>query len=256
MESWKLTLESEKASLIDAMTDVAVDVRALVTIATGKSADIEKVVLQHPAIASSIGNPARNVREDITYYSRWSHRAAEEGLARRQDLYFDLMKFGGIRGLHHWLVAAKKYSTELRRVMATRYTGDMYLEVRIINTCASLESFDGTRRRNRRKDDLEFADRIAACVQFAPPLLRTLLVEDVEAWVARVVEIRNQVAHHGHAFRETGTAGEHLLAEQLYWLFVMCMLRASGAPDVVFESIGRHGQVRWLTEMAREHLET
>ncbi|MBA2444198.1 MAG: hypothetical protein H0V49_02575 [Nocardioidaceae bacterium] len=251
-ESWKLTVESKTMSDVDALTNVAVDVRALVTIAAGKSAEIEKVVLQHPAVASTIGSPPRSIREDISYYSRWSHRAAEEPPARRQDLYFDLMTFGGIRGLGRWLTVARKYPTELRRVMATRYTGDMYVEDRIMNTCAALESFDGTRRRNRRREDVEFADRITACVKFAPPQLSALLVEDMTTWVAAVVRVRNQVAHHGHVFRETGTAGEHLLAEQLYWLFVMCMLRVSGAPDAVFDSIGCHGQIRWLTEQARE----
>ncbi|MGF9755170.1 hypothetical protein AAII07_08195 [Microvirga sp. 0TCS3.31] len=42
------------------------------------------------------------------------------------------------------------------------------------------------------------------------------------------------------------------MAEQLYWLFAMNLLRAAGADDAAFESIGKHRDLQWLISQARE----
>lgn len=46
-------------------------------------------------------------------------------------MYFTLDELGGIDAVRRWLVAAQDYRTELARVMATRYSGSMFLEDRI-----------------------------------------------------------------------------------------------------------------------------
>ena len=61
-------------------------------------------------------------------------------------------------------------------------------------------------------------------------------------------------AHHRDRFRLDGSIGGHLIPEQLYWLFALCMLRVAHAPDDVFESIAKHQQWDWLRSKARESL--
>ena len=46
------------------------------------------------------------------------------------------------------------------------------------------------------------------------------------------------------------TVGDHLLAEQLFWLFALCMLRLAGAPEVVYDGISKLSQILWFTERA------
>jgi hypothetical protein len=51
-------------------------------------------------------------------------------------------------------------------------------------------------------------------------------------------------------FRTDGSVGDHLLAEQLFWLFVICLLRLTDARDAAYERISKHSQIGWLTDRA------
>ncbi len=258
-QTWRLVIRIEPMGELERFTDIATDMRALVTIASGKTADIEGAVLQHPELHRYRldGTPIPAFRDDITYRSRWAHRGNDRTTISRHELYFSLEQFGGPDGIQRWLQCAQTYRTELRRVMATRYTETMYLEDRIMNTCAALERFDKTRRPNapkvlhgKRAEDPWFVDRIAECVSFAGPEFQRLIVEDPESWAESVRDARNQLAHHDDPFRATGHVGEYLLAEQMYWLFVLCLLRECSAPDSTYEGIERHRQISWLRSQA------
>jgi hypothetical protein len=255
--SWRLTVRTDKPSTLDKLTDVAIDLRALVTIGTGKTADIEKTVLQHPDLVrrTLAGSEVPGFRDDITYYSRWSHRSADLTSVERHGMYFNLEDLGGPSVIGAWLATASKYSTELRRVMATRYTDAMYLEDRIANVCAALESFDVVRRRVP-KDKAEFKERIRASVEHAGEQFLSIVAAPLDDWLTAVVRARNHLAHHGSDFRLNGSVGEHLLAEQLFWLFAMNLLRESGTADSAFARIIKHRDLRWLIEQAEERRST
>lgn len=262
-QSWRLVIKIEPMGELERFTDIATDIRALVTIGVGKTADITRAVLQHPKLHHHKldGTPAPAFRDDITYLNRWAHRGNDGTMVRRHELYFTLDQFGGPESIHRWLRTATTYRTELRRVMATRYTDAMYLEDRIMNTCAALERFDKVRRptapkvqHDERLVDPWFVDRIVECAAYAGPVFDNLIVEDAQAWAERVSRVRNQLAHHDDPFRTTGQAGEHVLAEQAYWLFAMTMLRACEAPESTFEAILKHPQINWLRSQAKERL--
>lgn len=260
-QDWRLVVEIKPMGELDRYTDIATDMRALVTIAAGKTADITAAILQHPELHKfrMDGTPVPAFRDDITYWSRWAHRGNDSTVVRSRDLYFNLEQFGGADGIQRWLGAAQAYRTELRRVMATRYTDAMYLEDRIMNTCAALERFDKVRRPGLTKSgpkgkqvELSFVDRIDACIAYAGREFEDMIAEAPHEWATRVRAARNQLAHHDDPFRTTGQVGEHVLAEQVFWLFAMCMLRACDAPDAAFESITSHSQIRWLRSQATE----
>ncbi len=118
-----------------------------------------------------------------------------------------------------------------------------------MNVSAALESFDTVRCHGPKSTKYEA--RIARCVELAGRVFQDLIDSEIHDWVLSVVEARHDLAHHREGFRTVGSVGDHLLAEQLYWLFSMCMLRVAGAPEGAFEAIGRHAQVRWLREQAR-----
>lgn len=263
-QTWRLVISIEPMGELERFTDIATDIRALVTIAAGKTADIEKAVLQHPKLHKHKldGTPVPTFRDDITYLSRWAHRGNDATAVRRHEVYFSLEQFGGSDGIQRWLQTAQTYRTELRRVMATRYTDTMYLEDRIMNTCAALERFDKERRgasapkvrHGNKLVDPWFIDRVEECIDYAGDEFKQLIAEAPETWAESVRKARNQLAHHDDPFRTTGQVGEYVLAEQTYWLFVLCMLRACRAPSSAFESIGDHPEVRWLRSEAEERL--
>jgi len=163
-------------------------------------------------------------------------------------MYFTFDDIGGIESVGRWLAVAADYRTELSRVMATRYREGMVLEDRIMNASAALDSFDKHRRANGKW--VKYAKRVRHCVDLAGQPFLDLIVIDPDQWVERVVTTRDDLAHHREQFRTDGSVGDHLLAEQLFWLFVICLLRLTDAQDAAYERISKHPQIRWLTDRA------
>lgn len=247
-QSWSVRLQQAAPEPLDTFLDIASDFQDLVSVAVGKTAQYENVVLQHPNVPllSVGGTPIKNVRHDITYYIRWSNRCAPCEPVKSHDMYFTFDDLGGIDGVGRWLAVAADYRTELGRVIATRYREDMVLEDRIMNIAAALDSFDMHRRGTGKW--VGYAKRIEHCMSLAGQPFLDLIVIDRGQWVERVVQTRDDLAHHRERFRTEGSVGDYLLAEQLFWLFVLCMLRLADAPDSTFERIGKHPQICWLTK--------
>jgi hypothetical protein len=248
-QSWAVRLHTADHEPLGAFIDTASDFQDLISIAVGKTAQHEKVVLHHPDVplVSLTGEPIGNLRHDITYYIRWSNRSAPCEPVKRHDMYFTFDDLGGIEGVGRWLAVAADYRTELGRVMATRYREGAYVEDRIMNVSAALDSFD---KHRRRVDDAHYVDRIKQCVELAGQPFLDLIAQDPDDWAKHVKETRHDLAHHRERFRTEGTVGDYLLAEQLFWLFVLCVLRVAEAPDAVYDRISNHSQIRWLTERA------
>lgn len=253
-QRWSLSLVLDEPRPLAPFMDTASDIQDLVSIAVGKTANFDIVRLQHPSLPkrSLAGSPMGNLRQDITYHAQWSNRSAPCDPVKRHDMYFVLDDLGGMDGVARWLDVAERYRTELSRVMATRYSDSMFLEDRIMNISAALDSFDKVRRATG-DERVNYVDRITECIDLAGEPFTDLIAQDARAWAKAVKETRHDLAHHRERFRLDGSVGEHLQSEQLFWLFTFCMLRLADAPTAVFDGIGNHAQFRWLTE--RAHLE-
>lgn len=250
-QRWSLRLHTSMTEPLDTFLDIASDFQDLVSIAVGYTAQFETVVLHHPELPalSLAGTPFGDVRHDVTYYVRWSNRSASREPIKNHDMYFTFDDLGGIDGVGRWLAVAADYRTELGRVMATRYREGMILEDRIMNISAALDSFDKHRRDTGKW--VAYAERIEQSVDLAGQPFLDLIATNAKHWAQMVVSTRDDLAHHRERFRVEGSSGDHTLAEQLFWLFAICMLRLAQAPEAVYEGISRHAQIRWLTEQAR-----
>ncbi len=132
-QRWSLNLESPLILPMDRLVDMARGVQDLVTIAVGKNAFFEQVTLQHPNVLgqSLAGTLMGDPRDDLEFHARWTPRSERCEPDVSHHMYFTLDELGGIDAVRRWLVAAQDYRTELARVMATRYSGSMFLEDRI-----------------------------------------------------------------------------------------------------------------------------
>jgi hypothetical protein len=247
-QRWGLDIRTDEPRPIQDFLDLMSDVQDLISVASGSRSCVDGFEFEHPDVLERAlnGAPVGNVRKPIPYVTRWSQRAVNDNLVSKHDFYFDFDDLGGTDGIGRWLATAREFRTELGRAMATRYSSTMFLEDRISNLCAALESLDAVQRGVSEN----FADHVKSCVARAGATFTNMLTIDSDLWAMQVKEIRHDLAHHRQRFRANETGINHLVAEQLFWLFAIGLLRTAEAPPAVFGSIGRHAQIQWLTEQA------
>jgi hypothetical protein len=227
---------------MDDLVDLASDVQDLVSIATDKTAAFESVRFWHPEVYREMREGAR-MPQVIELFVVWNTQA-ERPVRRlhQHNLLFTFEHLGGIDGVRRWMDAAARHRSGLGRVMATRYAKEMFVSDRLLNCSAALEAFD---RDSTKIKGSNLRTRLQRCAAFAGNPF-TNLVGDVNRWAETVRLERNDVAHHfGRRMRTSGSETRYLW-QSLYWLYVMCILRDSGAPEEVFNHLQRHGQYQWL----------
>lgn len=233
---------------LDDLLDWASDLQDLVTIATGRTADLERVAYYDPDITRRTPS-GRHDPEPVEVIASWT--AGTDPNPRhveRHRLLFTYDQLGGITALARWLDAAAAHSGALGRVMATRYSKPMFVSDRLMNCCAALEAFD---RKTTGFQRAYLRTRMARCVDLAADPFAAL-VGDTTVWTDTNISARNEVAHDlERPVRHTAPATLYL-SKSLYYLFVLCMLRTMQAPDAVYGRITEHGEFRWLASALRD----
>lgn len=226
---------------VEILLDWASDLQDLVSVATGHTASFEFVHFFDPTGAGGAVDSGSG-EVPLDFHAQWFAREDDGATRRRQlDLLFSFEQFGGIKGVARWLDVAARHRGALGRVMASRYMRSMFVSDRLLNCTAALESFD--------RDTIGYANsslrtRLLRCAELAGAPFEAL-VGDVERWAVSVVVERDEVAHHfGRHVRKTGST--LYLSLSLYFLFVLCMLRESGASEQVVEAVPAHSEFRWL----------
>jgi hypothetical protein len=258
-QQWTLTIKFPTLQPLSNFTDRVSDLQDLLTIASGRVGNIEDFHFHHrdvPAL-SLAGTPMGSAKEKLGFYTRWSNR--DDNSNERLSPYGMLFTFddlGGIDGVERWMRFAGRHRSELSRVMATRYNQAMFLEDRVSNCVAALESFDRTRR-NAPDGTAPLVERLRQCAAFAGDSFLVLLGgEDVAAWTERAKTHRHTLGHHLDAFRNDTAIVERELADQLLWLALLCFLREAGAPRDVFLQIGKHSQFQRMAGRAKARIES
>lgn len=248
-----MTISADTTQPLEFFTDRVSDFQDLLSIATGKVANIETFHFTHHdlPLLSAGGTPIGQAKEKLGYYSRWSNRDDNDECLSPYAMLFTFEDLGGIEGVQRWMQFAQSYRSELSRVMATRYNSQMFLEDRVTNCVAALESFDRTRRGDRHQGT-HLVERLRKCVAFAgAPFADVLGGETVQDWTTRAKNHRNTLDHHLDAFRNNTGIVERELGDQLFWLATLCFLREAEAPGIVFEKVGNHADFRWVADRAK-----
>lgn len=252
-QNWVLSLTVTQGQRLEFFTDRVSDFQDLLTIATGKVANIESFHFTHDDVPLRTlgGTPVGAAKERLRYYSRWTSRDDHVDRLSPYAMLFTLDDLGGIDGVQRWMQFATSYRSELSRVMATRYNDQMFLEDRVTHCVAALESFDRTRRGDGHQSSY-LVQRLRQCVSLAGAEFLALLGgEKVEDWTDRAKQHRHTLGHHLEAFRNDTGIVEQDLGDQLFWLATFCFLRESGAPPALFGKISDHASFRWVAERAR-----
>lgn len=252
-----VVIEAASMQPLRSFTDRVSDFQDLLTIASGKVANIEQFQLRRDDVPQRTltGHSIGHWKKDLRYYTRWSNRDEHAERLSPYEMLFSFDDLGGIAGVGRWMQVADRYRSELSRVMATRYSSSMFVEDRVAHCVAALEGFDRTRH-SGKDDGTHLSDRIRRCAQYAgAPFVELLGGEPIELWTGRAKDRRHALGHHLDSFRENTSLVEHELGDQLYWLAVLCFLREAEAPDRVFERLSDNSTFRWVTQRAAQRQE-
>jgi hypothetical protein len=224
------------------LIDVASDIQDLVSIAINRTSAFDYMRFWHPDVFRQHGEGER-MPEAIDLFVRWNAEPEDEPApVHPYDLLFSFAQLGGIAGVGRWLDAARQHRSALGRVMATRYAKDMFVSDRVLNCAAALESFD---RSCTGFKNTHFKTRLERCASLAGSPFENL-VGDIDTWAEAVRWDRDDIAHHYGRRPRDDVGPQYYLWLSLYFLFVLCMLRASRAPEDVFKRVMEHRQYRWL----------
>lgn len=225
------------------------DVQDLVSIACNRPAEFESVVMVHPqAPLTALDGTDLPGRQPIEYYGQWLVRDRKHSPLNRHDLLFTFDDIGGMAGVEGWIRVAQDNQTALARVMSTMYGDGLYIQDKLTNCLASLEWLDANRKKDKVKD---YAVRLRRSAGLAGDQFIDML-GDLDSWVRLAVDYRNDLAHHYDKLYRNSSAVLYPITQSAYWLFVICMLRMAGFPEVVFDKISAHPEFTWLrSEMRR-----
>lgn len=229
---------------LDDLIDIASDLQDLVSIAINRTADIDALGFWHPSVYWQPTPEAKKSPKPVEYFVPWNARdtgPTPRGL-QAHEMFFTYPDFGGIDGIGRWLRSAWRHRGGLGRVMASRYARQMLVSDRLLNRAAALEAFD---REVTGFAGSKFKTRMKRCADLAGAPFAGL-VGDIDAWAEVIRLDRDDIAHHFGRRMKHSSADQFFLAESLYWLFILCMLRDCQAPAKVYQRIADHQALDWL----------
>lgn len=236
-QSMLFHFEADRSMSVADIVDVASDLQDLVSIGTKATAAFEYLHLYTDGHRDSFGN-----KKGIRLLAPWHAKRDKVGL-HPYDMAFTFDELGGMEGVRRWLDAAEAHRPGLGMVMNTRYvrmfTGDRFLH-RVAALERMYEQWSGN-------NTTVLVDRLKQLCEFAGSPVQGL-VPDVEVWCEKAKSERHNVAHHLGRIIHQDPGELFYSSEVAYWLFVVCLLRLSGAPDAVFDHISRNPSVQFLAE--------
>lgn len=236
----------------DAM-DLASDFQDLLTMATDRVSNYDQVRLLHPDWTVDIGE--KTSRKSMPLYMRWATNAE---VSKRQvfphEMCFTFDELGGMRGVKSWMATAQRFRSELGRVMSTRYNKGLFLQDVLFHRVASLESFH---RELKAVPSAKLRSRLGDLINYAGwPFLELFGGKSqgrtrALAWRDKAKDERHDIAHNLGRNLQINESEMHFVGEAAYWLFVVCILKASNAPQDVFRHLVASPGFTWSGENLR-----
>jgi hypothetical protein len=257
----------EVIDLNEQLMQYATALRDLVTIGVDSASQIEEITLWHPNVVRELSDG----RTQETPTKLWlQNRFANSDETPRQpnQMLFTFDQFGGLEAVGNWLTVAERYRAVLNSLLSSRYGIPVFEENRFQNFVQAAETFHRIRFpnflrpkseytslkrnlvkqvprqwRNWLNDQLQysneprFVNRLIDLSDLAGAPFATL-VGDMERWVNSIKRLRNSLVHY-QGERPVISDGEriHFLAESVFYLVVLCLMRESFVLDSVIAGL-------------------
>jgi hypothetical protein len=267
---------------LDRVFQVAGRVRDLVTLAANDSCELEELVVRHPSV--KMAHPLAKKLKGIGIYAQMAGSERKPSKRLPWEMLFSYEQIGGAAGVAKWLTIAEDLQAVLGSLMSVRYAERIYTENRLQNVALAAETYHRIRFSNEALPSDEHRELVARILgAVAPgdhdwlaarltysnePNLRRRLVElsdfagdpfrdfvgDARRWSHVITTVRNGLTH--FQGKEPDFEGVYYLAESVYVLLLVCLLREAGVSEDLLASVPENRHINWLKEHVRQAVAT
>ena len=220
----------------------------LVTISLDAPAAVTQISLSHPESVRkrSDGEDVHNSIEALTKL-QGSHSLDGDDEKYPANMLLTFDDIGGLQGVAGWLKTAERFGAVVGVLLAYWYVPDMNADTRFLNAVIAAEALERVRT---GKQEFPFKNALVRIAEDADELAHAL-VGDVESWAHEVREMRVLNVVHRGLNEEIDHARMFYLAEALYMLVVVSLLRECGVSGSTVSGIQHHQRFQWTAEGLR-----
>jgi hypothetical protein len=271
---------NEELPLKEIQKDIGL-LESLITLCTGKSTDIDSLVLRHPDIKVEMlsGEPGLN-EQAIEFFApqlRYTDPADRKPTDQHRML-FTYDEIGGIATIAKWLDTAPRFRRALNSLMSVWRAKQMFTENRFLNVTFAAEAFhritqggsymgeeefqrllhiytESTPEEHRQwllgriayGNDLPLGKRLRQLAARSAPVTRPL-IKNKGQWAHLLAQVRNELTHVGENSRSFGGTELFFLAESVVSVVRVCMLLECGVDPESLRSKSDSYALNWHKE--------
>ncbi len=204
--------------------------------------DLVTIACYSPATLQHVTLANTGALRQLKLYEQWQDaRARSKERVHNWQMLFTFEDIGGLDGISRWIDVADRFKVTIGYLMNHWYLPGLYAETRFLHSVIAAESFERIRR---QKPDFAFIGALTTIANDAG--VAEELVGDVSVWAREVKSTRNKKVVHAGLGGEVDRERLHWLAESLYVLVVICLLRESGVSDETLANVAQHDRFQWV----------
>ena len=239
----RINLTFAASHSVEDTVSICSTIQDLVTIGLDAPSAIAKLSLSP---STQLKDSSRRTSEWIELYAQFTGADTEPDATppHPAKMLFTFEDIGGLRGVAKWVQIARKYQAVIGALVNHWYVSQLYVDLRFFNAYTAAEAL---RRIQLGEQSINMDKELKVLAEQAGSTFAAL-VGDVDSWIKRVVQVRNnRVVHRGlHESAEGGLL--YLLSESIYFLVVLCLLRECNVPADTLTKMQEHQRFRLLAK--------
>ena len=216
---------------INSITKFAAHLQDLLTICTCKASAVESLAVATLGSQQRIGVLTNMIGPD----------PRDLQVEHPASMYLTFDDIGGMKCIRAWLKLRAKYGIVPRLLVDHTYNKNTYVDIRFLNTVIAAETLLRVRTNTKEVMLREGLQQLAE----ESGTVASDLVGDISSWAENIRTTRNALVHRDVVM---GKRPDYFaLAESVYWMVVMSMLRECGVPEYALAKIAKN---RWFEYVA------
>lgn len=263
-------------------------VQSLVAIVSNASPRVHQLSMHHESRRADhrVGRPDVFDPVSAIYQpARARHDPPPPPDTKHHNFVLSFVDFGGVEALHRWITMYDQTSGICGALLAHRFVDHVYLENRYLNVSSAVEGMDRLWNSNEVSPEDEWSAQLLRILEAAPrpedrklleealrhsnePRLKKRLVRiasevhdasqelvgNINKWASAAAFVRHRYTHPGTDPNDKfdDDKATYFLAESLYWVGAIALLRHAGVSDEALLGIVRHHSLQFTSRQIQK----